>query len=124
MSEVVTLELPSELVRQARAVAAASNRRFEEVVSGWVERGAAEPAVEELPDDRVLTLCESQLPDPIQKELSELLAENQASTLAAANRSRLDELLTMYRRGMVLKARAMKEAVSRGLKPRLGDHAA
>ena len=29
-----------------------------------------------------------------------------------------------YRRGLVLKARTMTEAVARGLRPRLDDHAA
>mgnify|MGYP000057408594 CR=1 FL=1 len=32
MSEVVTLELPAELMRQARELAAATNRRFEDAV--------------------------------------------------------------------------------------------
>lgn len=124
MSELVTLELPAELVQRARAVAAATNRRLEDVVTQWIERSAEEPAVEDLPDDRVLLLSEEQLPETIQSELSDLLASNRAGPLAETDRARLDELLAMYRRGLILKARATKEAVSRGLKPRLGDHAA
>jgi hypothetical protein len=124
MSELVTLELPTELVQRARAVAAATNRRLEDVVTQWIERAAEEPAVEDLPDDRVLSLSEEQLPETIQSELSDLLASNRAGSLPDTERARLDELLAIYRRGLVLKARATKEAVSRGLKPRLGDHAA
>lgn len=111
MSEVVTLELPSDLLRQARALAASTNRRFE-------------PPVDSLPDADLLSACDSRLPDAAQGELSELLAENREGSLKAGGRERLDGLLAAYRRGLVIKARAMKEAVARGLKPRLGEHAA
>jgi hypothetical protein len=124
VSEVITLELPAELAREARALAAATNRRFEDAVVEWIERAVSDPPVESLPDTELLAACDSQLPDPLQGELTELLAKNREGDLAPADRTRLDELLTVYRRGLVLKARAMKEAVARGLKPRLGDHAA
>ncbi len=108
MSEVVTLELPSELVQQARAVAAATNRRFEDVMAAWIERAAAELPVEQLADEHVLVLCEQKFPDSLQSELSELLAQNRTGSLSAAQRIRLDELLGVYRRGRVVKARAIK----------------
>jgi hypothetical protein len=111
-------------VRQARATAAASNRRFEEVVAEWVERGSGEQPVESLPDVELLAASDSQLAESLQTELSILLARNRETTLIPADRSRLDELLNLYRRGLIFKARATKEAVSRGLKSRLGDHAA
>ena len=38
--------------------------------------------------------------------------------------ARLDELMGVYRQGLVLKARAIKEAVTRGLRPPLADDAA
>jgi hypothetical protein len=124
VSEVVTLELPSELVRQARALAAATNRPFDEAVADWIGRAVADPPVESLSDTHLLAVCDSQLPGAVQQELSDLLARNREGTIAAADRGRLDELLAAYRRGLVLKARAVKEAVTRGLKPRLDDHAA
>lgn len=124
MSELVTLELPSDLVRQARAVAASTNRRFEDVVAEWIERAIAEPPVESLPDAELLAACDRTLPDAVQDELSHLLAANREGALSAPERERLDSLLTAYRRGLVFKARALKEAVSRGLKHPLGDHAA
>jgi hypothetical protein len=124
VSEVITLELPAELVRQARALAAATNRRLEDAVAEWIERAVADPPVEALPEAELLSLCDSRLADPLQDELSDLLARNREGGLAPAARGRLDELLAAYRRGLVLKARAVKEAVARGLKPRLGDHAA
>lgn len=124
MSEVLTLQLPSELARQARALAEASNRRLEDAVVDWIERAIAESPVEALPDAELLAVCDGKLPENVQQELSELLLRNRESVLTQADRQRLDEYLSTYRRQLVLKARALKEAVVRGLKPRLGDHAA
>jgi hypothetical protein len=124
VSEVLTLQLPTALVRQARALAAASNRRLDDVLAELIERGIAESPVESLPDAELLAACDRQLPESEQGELSELLEKNRAETLSESDRARLDELLTAYRRGLVLKARAWKEAVARGLRPRPGDHAA
>ncbi|MFL5341257.1 MAG: hypothetical protein ACJ8F7_14005 [Gemmataceae bacterium] len=56
--------------------------------------------------------------------MSDLLAENREGSLTAERRTQLDALLGVYRRGTVLNARAWAEAVRRGLKPRLDDHAA
>lgn len=64
------------------------------------------------------------MPDAEQDELTELLARNREGELAPADRPRLDELLAAYRRGLVVKGRALKEAVARGLTPRLGEDAA
>lgn len=124
MSERVTLDLPAELVRQARALAAATNRPFEVAVADWIGRGVADAPVETLPDAEVLALCDSRLPDADQAELSHLLAGNREGTLAPADRGRLDALLGAYRRGLVLKARAVKEAAARGLAPRRDGDAA
>src|SRR5581483_9397850 len=109
--------LPTELVRQARALAAATNRPFEQAVAEWIERAVAAPPVESLPDAELLSACDSRLPEPIQAELSDLLVRNREGALTPADRGRLDELLAAYRSGLVLKARAFKEAVARGLKP-------
>lgn len=124
MSERITLELPAELLRQARELAAATNRPFEDAVADWIGRAVADPPVEALPDAQILALCDSRLPDAEQDELSELLAHNREGELAPHDRPRLDELLAAYRRGLVVKGRALKEAVARGLTPRLNDDAA
>ncbi len=124
MSETVTLELPAELAARARAVATATNRRLEDVVAEWVGRGAAEPGLEHRSDDELLALCDASLPSAPQQELSELLARNRESRLDASQRRRLDERMVSYRQGLLHKARAWQQAVARGLKPPLSDHAA
>jgi hypothetical protein len=124
MSEMVTLEIPDDLARRARELAAATHRRFEDVVVDWLRRTVDEPPVEALGDLDLLALCNATLDTSDQESLSELLIEQREGTLTAQDKARLDALLDVYRRGLVLKARAWKEAVARGLRPPLSDDAA
>lgn len=117
MSETLTLEIPDELARRARALAAATHRRFEDAVVDWLRRAVEEPDVEALPDDALLTLCDLMLAPDDQDELSALLARHREGSLPEPDRQRLDILMDSYRSGLLLKARAWKEAVSRGLRP-------
>jgi hypothetical protein len=119
MSEKVTVELPEELAQRARAVAAQTCRPFEEVVVEWIARAGAEPPVECLADEELVALCDLQLGGEEQEELSELLARNREGELPEGERDRLDQLMGIYRRGLVRKAQALKTAVARGLKPRI-----
>jgi hypothetical protein len=116
MSETVTIDLPDEQMRRARVLAAAGNRRLEDAAIDWISRALSEPEIEALPDDELLVLCDATLESGDQEELSELLAGAREGGLDPARRGRLDDLMTRYRRGLVLKARAWKEAVDRGLR--------
>jgi hypothetical protein len=116
MSEKVTIELPDELSRQARRLAAAGNRRLEDAVIDWINRAVSEPVIEALPDDELLRLCDATFEAGEQAELSDLLADAREGALHTAGRARLDDLMADYRRGLVLKARAWKEAVARSLR--------
>lgn|SRR5487761_1094395 len=124
MSETITLEIPAELASRARAVAAATNRRVEEVVAEWVGRGAKEPDVESISDEELLALCHAELPLSRQEDLSELLTRNREAVLDGPARRRLDDLMALYRQSLVLKAKAWQEAVARGLRQPLSDNAA
>ncbi len=120
MSETLTVELPDELARRARSMAAAANRRLEDAVVDWISQAIGAPDVESLSDGEVLTRCDSALAADLQEELSGLLSHARESTLDAAERVRLDEIMALYRRGMVQKAHAWKEAVVRGLRQPIG----
>jgi hypothetical protein len=115
MSEIVTLERPEHVVRSARVVAARTHRRVEEVLVDWIDQAAAEVPVESLSDIEILGLCDTQLADQDQKELSCLLARNREGQLDDIDRARLDALMQMYRRGLVRKAQAWKVVVARWL---------
>jgi hypothetical protein len=120
----LTVEIPDDLARRAKALAAVSNRRLEDAVVEWIDRAVAEPDLADLPDAKVLELCDATLDDARQRELSDLLGRWREGELAETEERRLDELMAVYRRGLVLKARAAHEAVARGLRARLDNHAA
>jgi hypothetical protein len=126
MSDKVMIELPDELARRARAIAAAGHRRLEDAVVEWIRRAVAEPDVKALSDEDLLRHCDSTLRPEDQEALSDLLSDAREDRLDATSRERLDELMALYRRGLVLKARAWEEAVARGLRtaPNDTDHAA
>ncbi len=116
MSEKVTIEIPDEVSHRARTLAVAVNRRFEDAEIDWISRAASEPDVQALSDDELLKLCDATFEASEQAELSGLLADAREGVLNAAGSKRLDDLMATYRRGLVLKARAWKEAVSRDLR--------
>jgi hypothetical protein len=128
MSQIVTVELPDELARRARGVAAAGNRRLEDAVVDWISQAVAHPEIEALSDDELLARCDVSLAADMQEELSGLLSDAREGELDVPGRARLDQLFDLYRRGMVQNARAWTEAVARGLRPSLtdadADHAA
>jgi hypothetical protein len=78
-----------------------------------------ETAVESLTDEEVLALCDLVMPPDQQDQLSELLAHNREGQLDPAESERLEALMRVYRRGLVLRAQALKVAVERGLRPAL-----
>jgi hypothetical protein len=78
-----------------------------------------DPVVEELPDAKLLELCRSKLSPADQEALSDLLARQ--GELSVSDEARLDELMALYSQGLTRKARALKEAVVRGLIPRLNN---
>ena len=111
----VTLNLPPKIEQEARAEAARTKRRIEDVLQEWLERYTDELPIDLLADENVLELSDMQMTEHQQTELSDLLALNRENQLAPNDRKRLDELLQIYSQGMVRKAEALKEAVHRGL---------
>jgi hypothetical protein len=89
------------------------------VLVEWIDRASQELPVESLPDDWVLALCDMQMESEQQEALSELLDRNRERQLNNEEANQLDELMQVYRGGLVRKARALKVAVERGLRPAL-----
>jgi hypothetical protein len=118
MTQTVTLEMPADLVQRARAVADRAGLRFEDVLVSWI---SPNDSPETLSDQEVLALCDSQMPEDEQEQLSELLYRQREGQLTPADRARLDELMGNYRRGMLRKADALRVAVRRGLRPPVGE---
>ena len=80
-----------------------------------------EPPVESLPDRELLAVCDATLTEVEQDALTALLSRHGEGSLSAAETARLDALMAAYRQGLVVKARALREAVARGLRPSLAD---
>ncbi len=119
MNETVLLDLPEQLAQRARQVATSSQRRLEDVLLDWLAQSAVDSPVELLADDQVLALTQSQLSANQQTELSMLLEANREGRTNAQQQARLEELMVVYRRGLVRKAQSVKVAVERGLIPPL-----
>lgn len=119
MVTTITLKIPESVERDARAVAARTGSRVEDVLSEWLDRYAAELPLDLLPDERILELCDSEMSQRDQDVLSDLLGQNRENELSPEGQIRLDELMQIYRRGLVRKAEALKIAVQRGLRPAL-----
>lgn len=120
MAEQVTLNLPDGLASRMREVAALTQQGLEEVLLEWLDRGSAELAIAALSDEQVLRLCDLQMSEGEQVQMGELLMRQREGLLESGERGLLEGLLQMYRRGMVRKAEALKVAVERGLRERLG----
>jgi hypothetical protein len=73
-----------------------------------------------LSDEQLLNLCDLQMSESEQKQMSLLLGKQRENELQLGESEQLDGLLHTYRRGMVRKAEAWKVAVDRGLRARLG----
>ncbi|MBE8995887.1 hypothetical protein IQ234_16695 [Microcystis aeruginosa LEGE 91341] len=121
MTETVTLELPEALAEQAKQIAALTHRRLEEMLVEWIDYAISELSIESLPDNQILALCDLQMEAEQQELFSSLLAQNQEGELNQAGVNQLDTLMQVYRRGLIYKARALKVAVERGLRPPLRE---
>jgi hypothetical protein len=120
MNKRVTLELRDAVIARALKIAAESDRALEDVLTEWLDRYAHNLPVESLSDQEVLALCDFELNPMHQQELRSLLFRHREYTLTDAESARLDELLQIYRNGIVRKARAIEVAIARGLRDRSG----
>ncbi len=119
MSEIITLELPEALAEQVKAIAAQTHQRLEDVLVAWIDRAVSDLPIESLPDQQVLDLANIEMLPDQQLALSQLLDDSREGKLNENTALQLDQLMQIYRRGLVRKAQALKVAVSRGLRPPL-----
>jgi hypothetical protein len=119
MSQQIQLTLPDDVLRRAKQVAGFIGRDVQDILVGWLQHAADDQWMDSLPEDQLIALAELQLPAEDQAELSELLALNAEDALNPAQRTRLDELMSIYEVGTELKAETYAAAVQRGLKPPL-----
>ena len=119
MSESIALELPESLAKKVKEIAALNRQGIEEMLIEWIDRTINEIPIDTLPDEQVLALCNLQMSGQQQKVFSDLQARNSEGLLNAQEVKKLNELMQVYRHGLVRKAKAMQVALMRGLIPAL-----
>lgn len=127
MSTQVTVTLPDETYRRAETLARLSGRDIAEILADTIDMslqplgtaGGAVSPIAELSDADVLALSEAQMDEDQDRRLSALLVQQQAGSLSDDDRRALLALLQVYQEGLLRKAQALREAVTRGLRPSL-----
>lgn len=117
--QTITITVPDESIQTAKEIAEQINWPVEDILGEFVRTDVVHPLVDRLSDRLVLALCDAQLTPEQDAELSALLADQRESRLDEDKRVRLDELMSIFRRGIVRKAHALRVAVQRGLRPPL-----
>jgi hypothetical protein len=119
MTETVTLQLPNDLASTAYAVAQQTRRPLEEVLVDWLAQAAETLPVELLTDQQVLDLTQLEIAGEHQELLSQLLGKHREGQLGQMEQRQLDQLMQLYRHGLIRKAEAFRVAVERELLPPL-----
>jgi len=119
----ITLTLPDNLLRRAENLARRMGCPLDEVLVRFLESSLAPlgPETEERPitewtDQDVLAAADLQMSAEEDKRFSELLFKQQARTMIGPEQGELTGLLLAYQEGLLKKARALAEAVRRGLR--------
>jgi predicted transcriptional regulator len=121
MSQILSIELSEQVARQVQEVAARTQRPVETILAEWIGHFVEDLPVEWLSDEDVLAVANQVMSEAEDSELSDLLAQQREDTLNASGKIHLEELMAIYRRGLVRKAEAIKTAVKRGLLPPLNE---
>jgi fructose-1,6-bisphosphatase/sedoheptulose 1,7-bisphosphatase-like protein len=122
MTHHITLELSESLTQRVREIATQQQRSVEELLISLIEQATHETPMELLSDEQVLTLCDQQMGAEEQARLSELLEQQREGTLGHGGEpEELAALMQIYRQGLIQKAKAMKIAVERNLRPSLNS---
>ena len=121
MSTQVVVTLPDNLYRSAERLAVGAQRSVRSVVTEVLMTALAvwdtqDRPINALPDDAVLSLCDSQMVPVQSQRLSELLDKQQAGALIPGERPELWALMRIYELGQLRKAEALAEAVKRNLR--------
>ena len=128
MADQITVTLPTEVLQRAEQLARCTGRSVDQLLAETIELSLRplgtssfpEEGIAEWSDERVVEAADDPGLSPAEdRRLSELLHSQQAGSLTAVERAELTALMEVYQTLVLLKARALREAVSRGLRPPL-----
>jgi hypothetical protein len=123
MTIPVTINLPDDTYQRAERFARLANRDLSTVLADTLTQSLPSisaavdslPVISTLDDAQVMALTQLEMEPSQDARLSELLYKQQAATLAPKEPQELDDLMQIYREGLLRKATALAEAVNRGL---------
>ena len=123
MSTQITISLPEETYRRAKALAQLTRRDVADVMADalslslpQLDTMKLETAVANLSNEEVLALADLQMDVADDNKLSQLLDKQQAGTLTETERIELIRLMQIYQSSLLQKAEGLAEAVQRGLR--------
>lgn len=123
MSMQVTVSVPDSLYHHIVRLAQASGRSVADVMNSMMSvsllplsNPAGAKPLEKLTNEEVLELANSAM-NPVQNaRMSELLDKQQAGEIDDLEKDELSVLVYIYEQGTLMKAKAIQEAVRRGLR--------
>jgi hypothetical protein len=123
MNIPVTINLPEDIYRRAERFAHLANRDLPSVLADTLTHSLPPigveidtlPSISELSDREVMALTHLEMEPAQDTRLSELLDKQQSGTLNPEEPQELDNLMQIYREGLLRKATALAESVKRGL---------
>ncbi len=127
MTTQVTVTLPDDIYRRAERLAQLTERPIPDILAETIdlslrplgpEDTMGQP-VTDLSDADLLVAADAQMDATADRRFSELLDQQQAGQLTDGDRASLLALMQIYQDGLLRKAKALNEAVHRGLRPPL-----
>lgn len=115
MPQQITIDVSEKVLQRASVLVREKSRNLKEVLEEWLEETIDEIRIEDLSDEEILALTESEFDDEQQRNFSRLLKRNREETLAQKEKLELDKMMKNYENGLLRKSKALREAVSRGL---------
>ena len=125
MADRITIDLPAGVLQRAELLARRAGRPVGDYLAETLQQalepfgnlGEVDP--EAWSDQEALDAADSRMPVAEDLRLSELLQRQKAGSLEPSERGELTALLGLYQRGMLRKSQGVREAVRRGLRPRV-----
>ncbi len=127
MTTQVTVTLADDIYRRAERLAELTERPIADLLAETIDlslrplgpEGAAGQPVAALSNADLRTAADARMDATEDRRFSELLDKQQAGLLTDADRVSLLALMQIYQDGLLHKAKALNEAVRRGLRPPL-----
>jgi hypothetical protein len=123
MSDRITIDLPAGVLQRAEILALRAGRPVGDYLAQTLQQALepfgdlSEANPEDWSEQEVLEAADSQMPEPEDRRLSELLRLQKAGQLQPKDQGELAALMGLYQRGLLRKSQGLREAVRRGLRP-------